>query len=145
MPIFRSYDGPDRDRDITVAMEGLLAVPREQFKALVQAKRGAPGLGFSLKPYHVPFLDSQVPNLALLPAVTLQGLLRFRQKLGFFNDEIRFLMELHHKTFSSALSVPNHAVLQTSLDEGYKRLASLATSLADDITAVVSPQVTRPN
>ena len=136
-PLYKEYRGPDAEPKQVEAISELLKATPAQLSLLARNK-SSEGIGLSLKTYTMPFLQTQVPNLAVLSVSTQQRLLDIHSKLDLLNQHAGQLIQDYNRTFDSGLSSANHQVVRSNLQSGYLDMASRAQKLADLITAALN-------
>lgn len=100
--------------------------------------RVAEGINLSLKTYSLPLLESGVSDLVLLPLGYRREVLALREQLDLLNQDVPRLMELSNRTFDSALTGENRAVVVRNIERGYSTMGESAQDIANRISALLS-------
>ena len=135
-PIERDYNGPDKDPRALEYLLKLKALAPAELAAETAHQKGTLS-GMSLKQYSTSFLDSQMPHLGILPMDLQQRLLRLKDDLDIFNQEVAFLNGQFDLTFRGDLGGANYAAVQTNLTNGYANLISRARAIAVAANAII--------
>ncbi|HXM38263.1 MAG TPA: hypothetical protein VN908_06340 [Gemmatimonadales bacterium] len=138
-PILLEYKGHADDVALLDATKKLLGKGDASFIALHNAPAGSV-TGLWPLPYHAPYLDGHLNELALLPVEMQRSLLRVLAEVSLFNEQVAFVQKATDRTFDSSLSRENYLANDANLKSGTEKLATRASELIRAINRVLDRQ-----
>ena len=140
-PVLLAYKGHTDDEAAMAAAKTLLAKGDATFIAIHNAPGGtAAGRALWPLPYHAPYLESHLDDLALLPVDVQRSLLGVVTEIGLFNEQVAYVQKASDRTFESGLSAESYAANDTNLEAGQKKLVTRASQLIRSINRVLDHQ-----
>jgi hypothetical protein len=137
LPVVKAGDYTDADTPGLKSLTATLAQPVSTLLALAAAGK-RPGISVRLMKYDLPFLDSQMQRLDILPLEIQERLLRVRSQLRNFNEAVDRVNQLLDRTFDGSLTPANHALIVKEMDASYPRVLRLAEGIVVGCTELLA-------
>lgn len=132
--IYHGLDGIEEVKIFPAALEELLKQSDEELAAFLKIKRAEyENVGFSLKKYHLAFLDSRINDISLLDIGLQCILLDIKTRLSMENEEIEYTMKYHHMTFDSSISEENHKRIKEQIHTKHADIQDMAMTIVNMI------------
>lgn len=130
------YDGPDKDPHKARLLETLTATSPEQLASAMAVEK-AKSEGVHVKQHSVPFLESRLPDISILPVELQQALHQVRSQLDLFNQTAVLLERQLELTYSPGMNDENQARVRKNIAIYTEKLAERAKVVADAISYVM--------
>jgi hypothetical protein len=139
-PILLAYKGHVDDAAALDATKKLLGKGDAAFIAIHNAPGGPTGTALWPLPYHAPYLESHLDDLALLPVELQRALLGVVTEIGLFNEQVAYVQKASDRTFDSSLSKETYSANDANLKAGQEKLITRASQLIRAINRVLDHQ-----
>ena len=135
------YDGPIEPSPPTDVLDRLAELDDAQLAALV-APRAANAVKKSLtfKKGAMPFTESRMHELSILPLELQRKLLDVRSHVELYNEDVDLAWSNIEKTFNPDMMAANKAAILGNITASYGYLATRAKDIADKITKILEDQ-----
>ncbi len=139
-PIAASYNGPDKNSQLTEHLEKLAKVDSDKIleRAKYKASMTDDLQSLSLRCYGMPFLKAQINRLSLCPIRIQTRLLEILQSSELVNQIIEQHWFFYQKTFDGSLSEANHKHICNNMDLAIENIAMQGTLIVDRISEVLA-------
>lgn len=139
-PILLAYKGHPDDESALDAAKKLLGQGDAAFIDIQNSLGGATGTALWPLPYHAPYLESHLDDLALLPVEMQRALLGVLTEVGLFNEQVAYVQKASDRTLESGLSQESYAANDKNLEASQKKLVTRASQLIRGINRVLDHQ-----
>lgn len=92
----------------------------------------------SVKKLHLPFLQSNLPNVSLLSPASQRLVAAIQRNVDSLNEEIDLYSFYLKKTFDGTLSEENYSIVNKNIDHAYGSIAGLSYKTAELISRALS-------
>ncbi len=130
-PIAKRYQGAQPNEPFIQGLNLMSTFTDAKLEAYVRSQSGNRHVGLSLKKYTLPYLESKMDHLGMVPEKLQAQMLAIKAHLEIINEEVdlaRFYME---KTFDSSLEEAIRSIVDQNLTGRYKAVTTGAKHTVD--------------
>lgn len=142
IPIISEYAGPAKIPGMEDSLREVRRIPAVQ-RRIADLARRRQGVDLALVKYDLPFLTTQLAELSICAPDFQRRVIWVTRQLDYFNQVVEFARSQFDRSFDSAITDENRAVIETNLTNRYTDLARRAESIAKaigDIRAKYQPK-----
>ena len=136
-PRLVAYSGNEPAQSVRDFAEMLTGAPEDQFAAVMDRFRAAPGVGLSLKTFSASLLESSLGSLQSFPVEYQRRIHEFRNHLSITNQEIERALEAMRLTYDSSMSDENHQRLADDLGRKYGFIEGMCRRVCERLDKII--------
>jgi hypothetical protein len=130
---YKTYKGLSLKPTTVAALDKLLEHSDDEIKQLALLGKAKDDAAISVKTFELPFLESQLGKLTLLPIKEQAEVLEFRRKIGLINQEILQARFFYESTYAPGQSTDNVKRLGANILNSYNEIAQGCRRAVDTI------------
>jgi hypothetical protein len=135
IPILHSDQQNPTSKEMADALTSMRSCP-ESARIQAEKKLQRPESQLNVKQYAVPFITAHLAELSTCPLRFQRAVLRIKNSLDLYNQQVSLMSLLFDRTFSAAPE--NHQRLLSNLEAGYEQMGKQAELIANEITPVLT-------
>ena len=108
----------------------------EQFDEISKRAKSEKEIGYALKTFSTPFLDSRIEYMPLLDFESQNKISQIRSSIYTINEDIEECRYYFRLTFDSSLSPENQQIIRKNLDDKYRWISREAKKIVEKIDSL---------
>lgn len=135
LPIFDSYEGPHRGKEIAEKLRENLKMTDRELADCASMFKVEADRSLHLKKVDVPYMEMHIPEFGSFDEATRQLLLAIRAKLAHFNENIEYGQEFFRLTYAD-ITEENRERVVRNLRDSYLQVSERARAVVEHINSL---------